>query len=604
MQGNEFMSGSVVTAASGAKLLEDLNENINNAIARPTFFLESAVASGSAPALPTDPVILYPYARSECFNIYALDDTGAATGDQALRLFQTTLDPGSGLVTLRVDYNTGGGQVTSTNGFLDVITVAARASYVMLNGVAVLNLTGSAVITPMGGGNIIPNGGFNTWNTLLKTTSQVVAIPAGWTESNSTQDGYTTSWQPGNVGPYMVGLNVGNAHAPAYNQYVSLLSYPVGVASGNLYSWQIWAKANPTISTGLRFRIHFRDINFANDVYFDLVPLQGQGTSWVKFSGQFTIPQPGDTVVTATGAQKTLSGAAPAQLTYIYAEIWNYEPNVSSTIYFGLVDIENQTPAASLVTTAANIVDVNGNAYNPLVASASTIVVSPFWYQSGGVLVPCLQTGAYTIAGLTNNTAYLVGFLDPSLRGGAITPIATTNMNYGQSNPGWVPIGTISTTTPGSGGGGVIYRPTTYSDIGMLSTQNPTLAYDGNTATYAELQGLNTGGGPHTGGNSDCQWKGIPDWPSTPTSPVLNIYSSHNTSLSNAIIRYSLNSGSTWTNVRNSSATWNATSTPDTVALLSTQHWNTIWVEAISTVPGSAGDDIMEVFEVYISATL
>jgi hypothetical protein len=85
---------------------------------------------------------------------------------------------------------------------------------------------------------------------------------------------------------------------------------------------------------------------------------------------------------------------------------------------------------------------------------------------------------------------------------------------------------------------------------------------------------------------------------------VLNIYSSHNTSLSNAIIRYSLNSGSTWTNVRNSSATWNATSTPDTVALLSTQHWNTIWVEASSTVPGSAGDDIMEVFEVYISATL
>ncbi len=121
MSGQEFMSGSTVTSA----LLDDLNENINNAIARPTAFLETAIASASAPALPTDPVTLYAYERSECFNLYGLDDTGAiASGvDKALRLFQTTLDPASGLATLRVDYNQSGGQVTSANGSLDVVTL-------------------------------------------------------------------------------------------------------------------------------------------------------------------------------------------------------------------------------------------------------------------------------------------------------------------------------------------------------------------------------------------------------------------------------------------------------------------------------------------------
>ena len=446
MQGNEFMAGATVTSV----LLEDLNTNINNAIARPTGFLESGVASGAAPTLPVDPVTLWNYTRSECMNVYALDDTGAVSGDMALRLFQTTLDPTSGLVTLRVDYNQGGGQITSANGLLDILTIAARDSYVLLDGVAILNLNGSPGIVPPGGGNIIPNGGLQVWNALLNAHSQVVAVPASWSISNSSQDGYNTQ-QPGNMGPYALGLDVGNAHAPADNQYVSDISNPAAITPGNLYSYDIWAKASPSISTGWRFRIHIRDINFANDVYFDVVALQGLGTSWTEFKGKLYMPQAGDIAVqTPTGAAFTLSAAAPADVTYLYAEVWNYEPNVSSTVIVGLVDIENQGGALDAVSPVNAAQQLTVNATLSQVGTSTVIDVA------ASALVTAYKTTNYG-TGSVDPGSYGTWFIfadDPQLAGGSVIFQATANQSDLTAAPGRVDFGSILTIPAGGGSGG------------------------------------------------------------------------------------------------------------------------------------------------------
>ena len=453
MSGEEFMSGSEVTSTTATTNpqtgpLTLLNQNINNALTRPEVFVETGVASGSAPTLPTS-INGYNYVRSEVMNVYGLDDTGSVSGDMALRLVQTTVDPASALVTLRTDYNQGGGQITTPNGLLDIFSFAARDSYVLLEGLSVLNLVGSPSVTPPGGGNIIPDGNMQSWLALLKTTSQVVATPALWSISNSTQDGYNTQ-QPGYVGPYALGLDVGNSHAPAYNQYVSDLSYPVGITPGNLYSFDVWAKASPAISTGWRFRIHLRDINFANDVYFDLVPLQGLTTAWTEFKGKFYMPNPGDTVVNTQTGAVSLSGAAPADLTYLYAEVWNYEPNVSSTVLVGLVDIENQGGALDAVSpvTVAQALTVNAI----LTQSGTSTAID----VAAGDLSTPYQLVAYG-SGVTDPGAYGTWWIyadDPHLAGGSVTYEATQVQADLKAVPGRVGFGSITTIPAGGGSGG------------------------------------------------------------------------------------------------------------------------------------------------------
>jgi hypothetical protein len=66
---------------------------------------------------------------------------------------------------------------------------------------------------------------------------------------------------------------------------------------------------------------------------------------------------------------------------------------------------------------------------------------------------------------------------------------------------------------------GQIYRPSTCEDQGNIPTLNPSYAYDGNTATYASLNGNFM-----DGDNNDamCTWTGFPSY--TPSgSLTLNI---------------------------------------------------------------------------------
>jgi hypothetical protein len=75
------------------------------------------------------------------------------------------------------------------------------------------------------------------------------------------------------------------------------------------------------------------------------------------------------------------------------------------------------------------------------------------------------------------------------------------------------------------------------------------------------------------------------------------------TSPSVATLRYSLDGGSTWTNIRSTSATWDASTTPDVVPLPSTQDLSLVRVEGIQPAPTLAYSEGLNVYEIYIEVT-
>jgi hypothetical protein len=119
----------------------------------------------------------------------------------------------------------------------------------------------------------------------------------------------------------------------------------------------------------------------------------------------------------------------------------------------------------------------------------ASIIVEPFTAQVGSISVSCLPAGEFTISGLAQSTLYFVYYVDPTFAGGAITPIATTNTADFIAKVGFFLIGSIVTTTAGSGGGAgggaTRFSPASFTDQGTRTTQNPTSAFDGNSASAA-----------------------------------------------------------------------------------------------------------------------
>lgn len=147
------------------------------------------------------------------------------------------------------------------------------------------------------------------------------------------------------------------------------------------------------------------------------------------------------------------------------------------------------------------------------------------------------------------------------------------------------------------------YRPTTYTDSGTYATIDPTAAYDGNLAAWAQVVGIIYYGVSY---NGDCTWFGFTNPAGSRSAVSLVIYSKEiqdTTSPSVATLRYSLDGGSTWTNIRSTSATWDASTTPDVVPLLSTQDLSLVRVEGIQPAPLLAYSDGLNIYEIYIEVT-
>lgn len=145
-----------------------------------------------------------------------------------------------------------------------------------------------------------------------------------------------------------------------------------------------------------------------------------------------------------------------------------------------------------------------------------------------------------------------------------------------------------------------IYRPTTYTDSGTYPTIEPTWAYDGNLATWAQVVGIIYYGVSY---NGDCTWHGFTNPGGSRVAVSLMVYSKEiqdTTTPSVATLRYSLDGGSTWTNIRSTSASWDASTTPDVVALPSTQDLSLVRVEGIQPAPLLAYSDGLNIYEIEI----
>lgn len=354
----EFMSGEPLAQGSPNDL-QELADNINNAAVRPSFFHTVQTSGTNIPA-PVDPVSGYAYTRGECMYVYSINDTGFVQGDTALRVIVVTVNPGDGHVQMQTYYNTGTVslltlvaavfnpnlyvlaynhlfQKNTALGTLDVYTVASRQTNVVLSQFTVIPSGGTPFPVQPGGGNILPNSNFSLWPQFNSVNGQQIAVPDDWVVSNNTADGYVTA-NPGiPSGPpeISVGLNVGNEHAAANTQYVSILSLPCPIIPTVKYTYSMVAEVqyppggcSGALGCGFIVRCHIQDIDFSNDVYFDIVPL---GTSLpittTTFSGWFIMPDTGDISVTTNSGTATIqNGSLSYTPVYFYIELWNFQP--------------------------------------------------------------------------------------------------------------------------------------------------------------------------------------------------------------------------------------------------------------------------------------
>jgi hypothetical protein len=453
--GSEFAPGCAPSDTN----LQNLNGNINFARLTPEGFYNSGLTNTGSVPTPSSPVDspAYAYQRQELLYPWVLKDTGAMSGDYALRAIQLSVDPITGEVHTRIDYNKGGNQQTTGNGTIDVLCAAFRKAETLLSGVNVIPTVGTSTPAGPGTGNLVPNGDFNLWSGISQQNQQLVGLPDLWNYTQTSADGYCTQ-QPGLPGgsQYAVGCAVGNHSAPADTQWDAIGSAYIPIQPGGTYEFKIIADANPSLSQGMYVRLHFRDANFENDTIVTFyaggagTPLGALGTSPTTFDGHIIMPNEGDSYLqtTAWGALEIAGGPLSYVPAYCWVEIGNMEPNQSSTVIYGLV----------------SLVCLSLDAISPVNASGS-FTVSAILTQSGTsttieVAASTLQLAGRQIqysAGSVSPASYGQWWIyadDPSLAGGAVTYQATANYSDVFAAAGRVCFGSITTSSGGGGTGG------------------------------------------------------------------------------------------------------------------------------------------------------
>jgi hypothetical protein len=460
--GGEFAPGQPVTDTN----LQNLNGNINFARLTPEGFLSTSLGNTAMVNAPTSSVDSYAYNRAELLYPWVLNDTGAISGDYAIRGIVLSIDPIVGEVHTRVDYYKGGNPQTTGNGSLSVLTMAYRKAETLLSGVSIIPTIGAPNPSPPSSTNEVPNGDFRLWSSITQQNQQFVGLPDLWNYITNTEDGYPTQQpaMPGG-GPFSLGLDVGTAHGPADTQWMQAGSDFIAIWPGGTYDFKWLAAANPAITQGMLMRIHFRDVNFENDTYVQIFgggagsgtsPVGALPTTVTEFESQVIMPQNGDSYVytVAWGALPIQGGPLTYQPAYCWIELGNNEPNVSSTVIFGLVSL------ICLAEDAISPINQSGTFTNPNMLSQSgtttTILVAADTLQLPGNSTSPGRQVNYS-AGSVNPGSYGTWYVyanDPKLAGGAVTYQATSTWSSLFTAPGIIFFGTITTVSGGGGSGG------------------------------------------------------------------------------------------------------------------------------------------------------
>ena len=139
------------------------------------------------------------------------------------------------------------------------------------------------------------------------------------------------------------------------------------------------------------------------------------------------------------------------------------------------------------------------------------ITVATFTAVWSALSVFC-NPNPHILGSLNQAQLYYVYYIDPTFAGGAIAPVATQNSADFANKVGYFLIGQITTPsyTPR-------YQPSSFSNVGTNSTNNPTAAYDNDVTTtalvHATLWSLYFAAVPiwnRYTANGDCVWSGFP----------------------------------------------------------------------------------------------
>lgn len=121
------------------------------------------------------------------------------------------------------------------------------------------------------------------------------------------------------------------------------------------------------------------------------------------------------------------------------------------------------------------------------------ILCMPFTAYIATLALPIFPSGAKNIPGLLQQRLYYVYYIDLTNLGGDVTPIATLNRSDFLGKPGYYFIDSVTTPYEAiGGGGGMLYYPTIYNDLGSRTSAAPAQMYDGDVTTAGFVTGGST----------------------------------------------------------------------------------------------------------------
>ncbi|QMV19702.1 hypothetical protein GOB94_14120 [Granulicella sp. 5B5] len=279
-------------------------------------------------------------------------------------------------------------------------------------------------------------------------------------------------------------------------------------------------------------------------------------------------------------------------------QIRSLRPNGASSVW---VQVLAATAGLTINSQTALGEDPQALQSSSFTNGTSTITCLPFSVLIGQIAVSLFPSGAVTLTNdgtlggagstLAQQTTYYVYYSDPTVAGGNVTPIATTNRADFLGKNGLFLIGAITTPYAGSGGGSPVsrYAPSTATDSGSITTLNASYAYDGNSSTFASITGSYSYLDGATGPIGDCTFSGFPVGSSSSDRTLNILIGAH------IDVTHGASAGSVVVNVyfgatKSTLATYTATTVGATLTqdVPAGTDISTISVEVVSS-PGSGG---------------
>ena len=299
----QFFAGETL----GDAHLKYLNQDAKFGILRREAFAD-AYTNGNVVPLPTSLVDGYKYSRSElsypCF-LQASTITGA---QGAIQLMVHSVNPSTGAVSLRLDYNANGQARNPTHeGQLWVIALGRR-SHENVDTVSVVT-PGSIPGQTIPAANLVPNGNFEAW------IDPDAGVADAWDIYACTGTGSALNRQAGISGLWSQGLYLGPVGP--YGS-VQVISSPFAAIAGDRYMATCLTKAlGQTFSTGFRWRLFLYDSTLGSSVSFALVSGGLVDATINRYAANFVMPAKNDTEVETSLGTKSIDGTLDFDPAYV-----------------------------------------------------------------------------------------------------------------------------------------------------------------------------------------------------------------------------------------------------------------------------------------------